>query len=47
MGPADVADDRLIHLVAAYAHAARIDNAAKGDDRDLGRAAANIDDHGA
>ena len=47
MVAADVADDRLVHLVAADPHAARIDDAAQGDDGDLGGAAADIDDHAA
>src|SRR5207237_10538986 len=41
----DVADDRLVHLVAADAQRLRDDDAAERDDRDLGRAAADVDDH--
>ena len=41
----DVADDRLVHLVAADAQALRDDDAAERDDRHLGRAAADVDDH--
>jgi hypothetical protein len=43
----DVGDDRLVHLVAAHAHGARIDDAAQRQHGDLGRAAADVDDHGA
>ena len=41
----DVVDDRLVHLVAADAEALRDDDAAERDHRDLGRAAADVDDH--
>ncbi len=41
----DVVDDRLVHLVAADPHALGDDDAAERDDRDLGRAAADVDDH--
>ena len=41
----DVVDDRLVHLVAADAQRLRDDDAAERDDRDLGRAAADVDDH--
>ena len=41
----DVVDDRLVHLVAADAERLRDDDAAERDDRDLGRAAADVDDH--
>ena len=44
---ADIGDDRLVHLVSADAHRARIDDAAKGEHRNFRRAAADIDDHGA
>ena len=40
-----VRDDRLVHLVAADAHALRVDDAGERDDGDLGRAAADVDDH--
>ena len=40
-------DDVLVHLVAADADRARHDDAAEGDDRDLGRAAADVDDEAA
>jgi hypothetical protein len=42
-----VVDDRLVHLVAADAKRLRDDDAAERDDRDLGRAAADIDAWGA
>src|SRR5207237_9914032 len=45
MVAADIRDDRLVHLVAADPHRAGIDDAAEREDRDLGRAAADIDDH--
>ena len=41
----DVGDDRLVHLVAADAEALGDDDAAERDDGDLGRAAADVDDH--
>ena len=41
----DVVDDRLVHLVAADAQRLRDDDAAERDDGDLGRAAADVDDH--
>ena len=41
----DVIDDRLVHLVAADAQRLRDDDPAERDDRDLGRAAADVDDH--
>src|SRR5207302_7102166 len=41
----DIGDDRLVHLVAADPHRAGIDDAAKREHRDLGGAAADIDDH--
>jgi hypothetical protein len=41
----DVAGDRLVHLVAADSEALRDDDAAQGDDCDLGGAAADVDDH--
>ena len=40
-----VRDDRLVHLVAADAHALRVDDAGERDDGDLGGAAADVDDH--
>ena len=44
---ADIGDDRFVHLVAAHAHRARIDDAAERKHGDFRRAAADIDDHGA
>src|SRR6185437_7985230 len=41
----DEGDDRLVHLVAADAHAARIDDAAEAEHRHFGGAAADIDHH--
>src|SRR5262249_49854706 len=41
----DVLDDRLVHLVAADAHALADDDAAERDDGDLGGAAPDVDDH--
>ena len=41
----DVVDDRLVHLVAADAERLRDDDPAERDDGDLGRAAADVDDH--
>ena len=41
----DVVDDRLVHLVAADAQRLRDDDPAERDDGDLGRAAADVDDH--
>ena len=38
-------DDRLVHLVAADAERLRDDDPAERDDGDLGRAAADVDDH--
>jgi hypothetical protein len=40
-----VAGDRLVHLVAAHAEGLGDDDAAEGDDGDLARAAADVDDH--
>ena len=40
-------DDVLVHLVATDADAPRDDDAAEADDRDLGRAAADVDDEAA
>jgi hypothetical protein len=45
MVTADIGDDRLIHLVAADAHRARINDAAEGEHSHLGRATTDIDDH--
>ena len=42
---ADIGDDRLVHLVAADAHTARIDDAAQRQHRDFRRAAADIHHH--
>ena len=42
---ADIGDDRLVHLVAADAHAARIDDAAQRQHRHFGGAAADIHHH--
>ena len=47
MVAADVGDDGFIHLVAADADGARIDDAAQRQHGHLGGAAADIDDHGA
>ena len=41
----DVVDDRLVHLVAADAQRLRDDDPAERDHGDLGRAAADVDDH--
>src|SRR5919106_689114 len=41
----DVAHDRLVHLVTADADGLRDDDAAEGDDGDLGGAAADVHDH--
>src|SRR5229473_2758336 len=41
----DVLDDRLVHLVTADAHALRADDAGEADHRDIGRPAADVDDH--
>ena len=41
----DVGDERLVDLVAADAHGAGGDDAAEADDGDVGRAAADVDDH--
>ena len=41
----DVVDDRVVHLVAADAERLRDDDAAERDHGDLGRAAADVDDH--
>ena len=41
----DVADDRLVHLVAAHAEALRDDDPAEADHGDLRGAAADVDDH--
>src|SRR5215218_902347 len=41
----DVVDDRLVELVAADADRLRDDDPAEADDRDLGRPAADVDDH--
>ena len=46
MVAADVGDDRLVHLVAADAHGARIDDAAQRQHGHLGGATADVDDHG-
>src|SRR3712207_9455941 len=40
-----VVDDRLVELVAADADGLRDDDATERDDRDLGGAAADVDDH--
>ena len=41
----DVLDDGLVHLVAGHPHGPAVDDAGQGDDRHLGRAAADVDDH--
>ena len=38
-------DDRLIHLVSGDPHRTRVDDTAQADHGDVGRAAADIDDH--
>src|SRR5689334_9481958 len=38
-------DDRVVHLVARDADRLLVDDAREGDDGDLGRAAADVDDH--
>ena len=43
--PADGRNDRLVHLVAADPDGLADDDAGQRDDRHLGRAAADIDDH--
>ena len=40
-------DDGLVHIVAAYAHGLREDDAAERDHGDLGGSAADVDDHAA
>jgi hypothetical protein len=45
VGVLHVVDDRVVHLVAADADRLPDDHPAEGDDRDLGRAAADVDDH--
>ena len=47
MDLAGVGDDLLVHLVAGGADRVALDDAAEGDDGDLGRAAADVDDHAA
>jgi hypothetical protein len=42
---AQVADDRLVHPVAAHADRPGIDDVAQRQHRNLGRAAADVDDH--
>ena len=42
-----VGDDRLVHLVAGHLQRGVCDDAAERDDRDVGGAAADIDDHDA
>ena len=41
----DVVDDRLVHLVAGDADRGGVDHAGQRDDGDLGRAAADVDNH--
>ena len=41
------ADDRVVHVVAGGADGAGVDHAAERDDRDVGGAAADVDDHAA
>jgi hypothetical protein len=41
----DVADDRLVHLVAADSEGLGDDDASEGDDGDFARAPADVDDH--
>ena len=47
MDLAGVGDDLLVHLVAGDADGGADDDAAEGDDGDLGGAAADVDDHAA
>ena len=47
MDLAGVGDDLLVHLVAGGADRVALDDAAEGDDGDLGGAAADVDDHAA
>ncbi len=42
VGPADVIDNGLIHLVTGHPQAMRVDDPAERDDANLGRAAANV-----
>ncbi len=42
---AHVVDDRLVQLVAGDAHRLAVDDAGHRDDRDVGGAAADVDDH--
>ncbi len=41
----EVLHDGVVHLIAGHAHGARIDDAGKRNDRDVGGAAADIDHH--
>ena len=43
--PLDVLDDRLVHLVRGDADRLGVDDAGERDDGDVGRAAADVDDH--
>src|SRR5262245_37811464 len=45
VGAAEMLHDRLVELVAGDAHGAGGDDAAEGEDGDLGGAAADVDDH--
>ena len=42
---ADELRDRLVHRVAGHAHRLAVDDAGQRDDRDVGGAAADVDDH--
>src|SRR6202012_1975600 len=41
----EIVGDGLVHLIAGHANGAGIDDAGKGDDGDVGGAAAYVDDH--
>ncbi len=45
VGLLDVLDDRIVHLVAGDADRLAVDDAGERDDRNVGRAAADVDDH--
>ena len=45
MGAADIADNRLVHFIAANPHGTGIDDAAQRHDRNFGCAATKIDHH--
>ena len=45
IGAFHVLDDRLIQFVASHTHAAAENDPGKGDQRDFGRASADVDNH--